>query len=584
MKADEKIKARAGAKARSYLDYTPEEILGLSVEEKAKINAWVEAELAELEGNRKKFEKENPFYYWKPNDGEITEGRREVLRRWIHEEDIPIKIDSQLDVLLSKADIRGVSGGNGSGKTEIGCIGAAIKLTGELPLSLMGYKEGHFEGIIRRAKEKFIKGRLTAVDNRQLHTKVLPVWQDIWKDMTLRNYLKNGKWEDSYNKEFDILYLYRGGQKCAAVEFLTNAQDTESSQGGDLDFAIFDEEPDRDKYKETIMRFRSADKLDIEIDWTPTRGITWATNLFHLGIELDDDKDKTRDLFKLTTVTNTHLNTQTLIKMFDEFAEISSYEEMKMRLLGEAISLSGLVYGNLFNNSIHIIEPFYENLDVKQKKLYVCNSGWDLHFVTPMAGVFLLTDKENNHYVDLCYWGNVDTDELKQDFHAIVKERGYRMGWSVCDKSSDSSIIAFGGKNLYKEVSRSSIVYFKNGEVIQSRRLPAIPALRTSVKYEGSIKAGVNEIKKMLKINDITGKPRLFIVNRPENKQLIQAFKMLERDTYSNETDKGQKDRIKEGPYHLHAALRYIFQFPVNWYDADVVIPQPIYFDDVACW
>jgi len=81
-----------------------------------------------------------------------------------------------------------------------------------------------------------------------------------------KEFLKKGDFDESYSKEFDILTFYRKGKPCASVEFLTNEQKTRASQGGSLDWAKFDEEPDRDKYKETLMRFGTSERLDLEID------------------------------------------------------------------------------------------------------------------------------------------------------------------------------------------------------------------------------------------------------------------------------------------------------------------------------
>ncbi|MCK5503799.1 MAG: hypothetical protein KAJ10_01480, partial [Thermodesulfovibrionia bacterium] len=143
---------------------------------------------------------EDPFWHWEPNDGEINEPRKEILSRWLKEEDIPQRTDSQLDVLLCRSPIKGVSGGNRSSKTDVGTIGGIIKSTGELPLSLRQY-EDQFKDYIERAKKTFICGRVTGVDNKQLHRVIIPMWQKY----VPRSYLKNGDWDKSYSKEFDIL-------------------------------------------------------------------------------------------------------------------------------------------------------------------------------------------------------------------------------------------------------------------------------------------------------------------------------------------------------------------------------------------
>ncbi|MDI6788810.1 MAG: hypothetical protein QME51_10605, partial [Planctomycetota bacterium] len=405
---------------------------------KEKLLAQLAEEEKKLEILLAKAKELDPFWYWEPNDGVITEESRGILKRYLKEEDIPDKVDSQLDRLLCRSEVVGVSGGNRSSKTNCDTLDGIIKSTGELPHSLEKYKK-EFETIIKRAWGKIIKGRITGVDNKQLHRVVIPMWQQY----VPRSYLKGNEWEKSYSKEFDILTLYRDRKPCAVIEFLTNEQAVKSAQGGDLDWAKFDEEPDRDKWKETLMRFGTAERLDISIAWTPTEGLTWATDLFHNGIIDEKGEELSSSLFRFSSVSNPYVNKNTLIAIMDEFAKVSTYDEMRMRLLGEAISLSGLIYGGMFHVE-HIIPPFFEALPDDKKKDYLVISGIDPHTVTATAMVFILIDREGIAYLDRCYFRQSDTEEIKRDFWAIALSNKYRLGWTVCDKSADSSIIAFG--------------------------------------------------------------------------------------------------------------------------------------------
>ena len=482
----------------------------------------------------------DPFWFWIPNDGLITPERREVLARYLKDEDIPERADSQLDVLLNKSPIKGVSGGNRSSKTDVGTISGIIKSTGEIPNSLIPHKE-HFQEYIDRAKKTVIYGRVTGVDNKQLHRVVLPMWQKYIP----RDYLKDKNWDKSYSKEFDILTLYRKNKVCAKVEFLTNEQKVKSAQGGNLHWANFDEEPEQAKYKETLMRFGTSDRLDIEIDWTPTEGLTWATDLFHDDVFEDEEDKNEKALFKLTPVTNPYVNSETLVKIMDAFAKVSSYEEMKMRLLGEAISLTGLVYSGLFNRGVHVIQPFKITYSD-----YIVFRGVDPHTVKPSVCVELAVDRMGHEYVIGTWMNDVDTEIIKEELAERARVNKYRLGWSICDKSANSTIKALGDRNIYRELARG-----KNH----------IPALDLSEKATGSIHAGVDTIKKLLKPNPVTKKPMLYIFDIPENQLLIKAFQTLEREAYANEDKKGMKDRIAEGKHDAHAALRYIHQRKIRW-------------------
>src|SRR5574343_417509 len=224
-----------------------------------------------------------------------------------------------------------------------------------------------------------------------------------------------------------------------------------------------------------------------------------------------------------------------------------------MRLLGEFISLSRLIYGSLFSPKIHVIEPF----KVDREK-YVVYRGLDPHLAKPSVCVELAVDRLGNKFVIGTYSRAGDTQEIKDDLAKRVKDNKYRVARTICDKSATAEIEILK-RNVYRELGTG-----KN----------AVPALTLSEKFTGSIHAGVDRIKQDLKINPITKKPSLFIFNTPENKNLIMAFKTLERETFANEDKKGLKDRIAEGKHDAHAALRYIYQTHINWLPEEEEVPQ----------
>jgi phage terminase large subunit-like protein len=475
---------------------------------------------------------------------------KEFLKEYLREEDIPQKVDGQLDALLSDADIVGDAGGNQAGKSVAGCIKGYIKSTGELPLSLRQH-EKHFENDIRRAKNKLVKGRVVGVSSKQMKNTVIPTWHE-WCP---KQYLKKGSWSESYSAGDDTLTLYRGKKKCANIEFMSNQQDVETFQGPPLDFLIYDEEPREDIHKENRMRFVTSEKKDITFCWTPTKGLSWATDLFSDNIfEGKQEKGKI-ELFKLCTVSNPKANLDVVREILNE---ITNYNELKMRLLGEFISLSGLVYGNLFNRTIHVIEPF----DITYNE-YIVYRGLDPHEVKPTVGIEIAMDREGFEYVCGTYIRAADTEIIKADLAERAKERHYRLGWTRCDKSADSTIKALGDRNIFRELGRGA---------------NAIPALQVSEKYTGSVHAGVDIIKQLLKDN------RLFIFNIPENQILIKAMQTLERETYANEDKKGLKDRIAEGKHDTHAALRYPHQRIMNWRPPIEVIPTYAPIDEVLAY
>jgi hypothetical protein len=198
----------------------------------------------------------DPFWQFEPTTGTLNDSQKAFLSKYLEEEDIPLRVDGQLDILLSDASIVGGGGGNQSGKTVTGCIRGLIKSTGELPKSLRPYEKS-FEFDVVRAKTKFIRGRLVSVDFKQLHNTIIPTWRQ-W---TPKAYLKNNKWQDSFSAQHNLLTLYRSGKPCASIEFMTNQQDVDSFQGPPLDWIGYDEEPKEDIYmdshKRTFLGYKS---------------------------------------------------------------------------------------------------------------------------------------------------------------------------------------------------------------------------------------------------------------------------------------------------------------------------------------
>lgn len=527
----------------------------LSAKQKQDLLKEVEKYEADLESKRKELERLDPFWFYQPSEGVVTDEGRSLLEHFLKPDDIPQgRLDGQMDFHCSKASIRGESGGNQSGKTTSEVIDDFIDGLHILPNAMRGrYPEDKW------SDKKPYKIRTVSVDYTTLLNTILPTYK-YWVP---KDYLVGGDWDKSYREEGKdgqrVLKLgnWKKDELLCTIEFMTNEMKTTKFQGPPLDKVNYDEEPRQDIYKENLLRFTTAKRMNIVFAFTPTNGLSWATDLFENG---ETDSGASVELFKLCSVTNRRANMDVLREIL---GKLDNYEEVKMRLLGEFISLSGLVYGRLFNPHIHVIPPFHVNKD------YLVMLGLDPHLVTPTAGVFVAVDREHNYYVIHSVFKQGDTQEIKDEIAKVFHDNEWRWGWSIADKSSDTSIIAFGGRNIYKELIKAP---------------NAIKALRTSEKYEGSIKAGVDEIKRLLRVNPNTGKPRLFIFDTYENKQLIQSFRTLERDTFANEDKQGMKDKIREGKHHLHAALRYVFQMPVNWVEENQYVPQPQFNDAGALW
>jgi phage terminase large subunit-like protein len=514
--------------------------------------AEIEAKIKEVESLRKRYIALDPFFYFEPSDGTVSKEGLALLNKYLKPEDIPQRFDCQLDALLSKANIKGVSGGNQAGKSVTGAIYVFIWITGEVPIYLA--KKFPMEML---SEDRIRDTRVVGISSKQVRNTLIPTY----KKWVPREYLKNGRWKDSFNAEDRKLTLYAPGTNnvLGTCEFMTNEQDIDTFQGPPLGLVVYDEEPRIEIHKENLLRFTTAHMLNIFFCWTPTKGLSWATDLF------DSAEEKhSRELFKLVSVTNKFASVEVLD---DILSELTSYNEIKMRLTGAAISLSGLIYGELFNERLHVIPPF--KIDGNN---FVVYRGLDPHLAKPSVAVEVAVDREGHHYVVGSYKRAADTDQIKHDLAERARlgssryldpdcenPEAYRLAQTRVDMSCDFNIVVMNNINIFQALSR--------GE-------NAIPALSKSEKHYGSIHTGVDTIKRLLKCNEVSGKPKLFIFNLPENQDLITDFRRLERDTYVNESRQGTRDTIREGHRDHHACLRYVAQGRTNFIHKNEFTPQ----------
>lgn len=505
------------------------DLKNLSAEDKTKLLAAIQQQKEEIKGSMELVKAEDPYWFFEPSDGSFTPESKAFLEKWLRPEDVPTRLDGQLDVLKCAAEIILLAGGNQAGKTMLNAFLTHAKVTGEVP--------EHLKGIIPESKlpTKWpVFGRVYAPSAATIEEIIVPKFQELMP----KKYWHPSGWERTYNKQDKMLRYYKNGKFIGQVKFMSCEQEVSKTQGASLSFAHFDEEPPYEFYKECLPRFTTKKYIDIGFFMTPTNGLTWVKD------EIVDKEDgKIIKCFKLSSVTNKHANLTSLDAIV---SGQGSYEERKLRLLGEFVSLSGLIYTGEcgFREDKHLIQPFELNSD------YIVYRGLDNHLAKPTAVVELAVAPNGQKIVVGCYYDQADTEKVKRDLAQRAKDRKYRLGWTRYDKSLDYEIQALGGINI-----------------IQKLKEPPnpIPAMFPSEKYKGSIEAGVDTIKQWMKVDPMTGRPGILFFDTPEVWQLIRDIKSLERDKYTNEDKKGLKDKINEGKRDRHAALRYISQNHVEW-------------------
>lgn len=542
-----------------------------------EINAMVAAKEKEFEV----LKESDPFWFYEPTRPAVSESQAQFLREFLRPQDIPTRLDSAVDVHACTANIIGVSGGNQSSKTTTCTIEDLIKACRKLPLSLRGiYPES------KLPTKKFNRIRIVCEDYQN---GILKHNLPNLRRWTPRDYLIDGQWNKSWSAEKMQLTLIHPEEKqiCATIELMTNNAEVGTFQGPPIDRVRYDEEPRENIFDENLLRFVTSDHLDIAFGMTPTNGLSWVYDRLW-NKDAVQGKNSVQ-WFQLCSISNPKANIDTLREICKN---IKSYDEIKMRLLGEWISLSGLIYGVYFKRRVHVIPPEklglgpgqYLNchcdarnigrLNIKIEDMthaqdcpflqYVAFLGLDPHEVKATAAVVVCIDRDENVFVDRCYKGDKTLKDVKRDLTQILSV--YRYGFGKCDPHADSDRTAFDNINAWKILTR--------GE-------NSIPNLRKADAYKGSILAGVDIIRQML-IGKDESHPKLMIVDRPENQELIHSFRTLQRDTYANEDARGPKNAIAEGKHDHHAALRYILQSPLNYQAHEPMSREQFEYADMA--
>jgi len=216
--------------------------------------------------------------------------------------------------------------GNRSGKTVSGAVEAVWYLTGTHPY--------------RKTPEPPVYGRGTAVDIEQGLNKIMLPEIQRWLP---NKYLRNGSWEDSYDRSGRTLTLTNGSK----MDFLTNEQDAEKHAGTSRNFVWFDEEPDEIIFNEDTLRL-----VDVNGDWwmsmTPLLGFTWIyRNYYRPAIELAQPNPGVA-VFLGSTYDNPHISAEVL----DEITAGMSDEEKEARRYGKFMAASGLVYPSFGRHNV----------------------------------------------------------------------------------------------------------------------------------------------------------------------------------------------------------------------------------------
>ncbi len=370
--------------------------------------------------------------------------------------------NDQLGFIMSPAKIRGVFGGNRSGKTEVGVADAIMFATGTHPI----------RSAIRKPP---VYIRYCA-----------PKWEDNIKAVIVKKFqqmvrrvdLLGGSWVTAWSEKARTLHFANG----SIIRFFTYEQDVNVYGGDDIDAFYMDEHGAEKYYVENIARTIDRNGYGV-LTMTPEAGITWEED----KIVVASERDKNIEFWHFTTYNNPHLSKEGIAELEKAITDDALREA---KLLGRFVALSGLVYPQ-YNPNVHFIPdrdipkewPRTFAIDPHHRKDTAMLWGaW-----SPDGEVFFYRESKFSPRA-----GGVP--ELAA--HIRAKSAGDKIQLWIGDE-------AMGGDGLN---------IFGEKTVIEQLRAQGIPIQGTNQASDKTFEAGIFKIREMLTPDAVSGKPRIYVM------------------------------------------------------------------------
>lgn len=397
----------------------------------------------------------------------------------------------------SEAQGRLLVGSNRGGKTVAGSVESVWRLTGRHPYL--------------RVHEPPVAGRVLTVDYDNGADQIIEPAISQWLPPSE---LRNGSWEDSYNRRRHLLTLRNG----STLEIKTHQQELEALAGTARHFLWCDEEPPKSHFYESRTRLLDYNGVFF-ITMTPIEGMTWVYNELVEGQE-----SNTIEVIEISVLDNKHISEEAR----DLLGRDLSAEDRQIRLEGKFVPKGGLVLKE-FNREKNVIKPgvpskswsWYISIDHG----YNNPTGVYWHAVSPTG--LIITFYE--HY--RAEWTvKMHAEKIKE----VIKELGHSPAMIVGDPSMAQRSAVTGASIL--------VEYRNNG-------VPVIPGKR-------DVEGGIN------KMNEYLRQKKWLITENCVN--LLKEFRTYRWKTYQSSKVADQSNK-REDPNkkddHGVDSCRYLFSF-----------------------
>lgn len=474
---------------------------------------------------------------------------------------------------LSRANIVGIGGGNGSSKTETAVVELVMCATGIVPLSLRDKIDirTKFRGPINC---RIVCQSITTV----LYPIMLPKLQ-WWKWSGVdapggkrghwgwipKTSLIDGSWEKSWNQQTRLLrFHYRDPENPelilgeSTIQFMSHDQDPADFASGDFHIIINDEPPRYAAWRENQARtMRVSGRNILAMTWPdePAIPVDWIFDEVYERAH-GPNKDPNIDWFELYTTDNPNLNQEAVARQMAQWSDTIR----RVRIYGQPIR---------FSNRIH---PLFTDIpqawcfgckrDViaEDKKCSVCGSqdittychaaDFEAHETFPT--IYLLDPHPRKPH--MMSWVQVDTfDDL----------------WQIAEVNVDGDPVEV--KRAVDEIEKT--FKLKVAARIMDPNMGASPSgARRGISWQDEFReaglhcdladdcdVGRGRINEYLKPDPRRLQPRLHIHNRCHN--TILQMKRYVWDEYKAALEKDLKQKPKEKYDDFPTLLKYCLNF-----------------------
>ncbi len=321
-----------------------------------------------------------------------------------------------------------------------------------------------------------------------------------------------------WDRQYRVMYLVNGTK----IGFKSCEQDINTFGGTAKDGIWFDEEPPGEHgfqiYKECRMRTIDRDGK-IWFTMTPVQGISWTADEIYEPSVAGNNNYK---CIELSTYDNPHLS-EAVIK---EIEKDCTDEERDMRFFGKYVQFSGLVYKE-FDRNLHVVKPF--PIPEHWKKYRSIDHGMN----NPTACVYMAVNEKEEYFVYDEYY---QTDKTVKDNAEAIRliTGGDKIEWTTIDPSTDNR----------DPITNTSVreEYRRHGIITKAFRSEKM--------------SGINRIKQLLKPDEATGRPKIFIFDTCYNGlKEIQRYRWA---SHRSSQDVNRREEPQKVMDHWLDAFRYL--------------------------